>query len=71
VLRALGQLPANAEQSVAGLGVVAGAPYHSASGRTCRHVTLTGKSGIAEAKLACKSHEDDWVFVPGVFAPGG
>jgi hypothetical protein len=68
VLGALDQLPPDSEQSVGGLAVSAGAPYHSASGRTCRRVTLKAHSGAPAGKLACKSQQDGWVFVPGVFA---
>jgi hypothetical protein len=63
----LEQLPADSEKSVGGVLVVAGAPYHSASGRTCRNVTFKGQSGSA-SKLACKSQDQGWVFVPTVFA---
>lgn len=67
MLRTIEQLPSNAEQKVGGLVVVAGDPYYSASGRTCRRVTLRGQqSGTPETRLACRLDEG-WVFVPDVF----
>jgi hypothetical protein len=69
VLEALERLPNDKEQTVGGLVVTAGTPYHSASGRTCRRVLLKEPSGALADKLACKAEPDSWVFVPSVFAP--
>lgn len=58
VLRRAPELPADQTVDVAGLQVLAAAPYSTASGRVCRALRLGD-----EPRLAC-SGEQGWVFVP-------
>ena len=60
-LARLSDLPAGDSVTIAGEQVTAGEPYHAASGRRCREVSLGGA-----ARLACEQ-EQGWVFVPDVF----
>jgi hypothetical protein len=68
LLEALGQMPAGTEQKVGSLSVVADRPYHAASGRVCRRVTIASAAPQAESgtRLAC-SDGKSWFFVPDVF----
>jgi hypothetical protein len=66
VLGALTSLPGPVERRFGGLNVHVSAPYHSASGRQCRQVTIHGPKSN-DVKLACRD-ESEWVFVPNVLA---
>lgn len=46
--------------------VSAAAPYHAASGRTCRSLTITSADHSAHSRLACRE-DAAWFFVPQVF----
>jgi len=67
ILRRLGQLAPNAEESIDGQVVTAGPPYAAASGRTCRMVTIrpAKQSEPSRSRLACLVDEV-WSFVPEV-----
>jgi hypothetical protein len=65
VLAQLSQIPADKEQTIHGRKVVAGQEYAAASGRICRKVQISGKSGVS-SRLACMDR-GAWVFVPDVF----
>lgn len=79
VLAELDQLPPNTPKTVDGVTVVADAPYFSASGRTCRRLTITARGAASGAsRLVCKdpAATDDrsngnagWFYAPDVFAP--
>lgn len=65
----LQRLPALAPEqpvTIEGAMVSAAAPYHAASGRTCRFLTITSADRSSRSRLAC--HEDAaWFFVPSIF----
>jgi len=71
ILARLADLAPAMEASIDGQVVVAGAPYHAASGRTCRSVTIrpAAKQQVAHSRLACLI-DGTWAFVPEVL-PGG
>ena len=58
VLARAAQLPVEQPVTVAGLHVLAAAPYSAASGRLCRQLQID-----QQPRLACDS-ADGWVFVP-------
>jgi hypothetical protein len=68
VLAALDELAPGQPRAIGDLSVVADAPYHAASGRTCRGVTLTSTlpPKHSRTRLACK-HGQQWQFAPSVF----
>ena len=67
ILKRLDELEANAEETIDGHVVVAGAPYSAASGRTCRMVTIRASARARESRsrLACVV-DSVWAFVPEV-----
>ncbi|HEX9619477.1 MAG TPA: DVU3141 family protein [Polyangiaceae bacterium] len=68
VLAELPRMPADRPRSFGGVAVSAGAPYHAASGRPCRKVTLAAQAGEVAERVAC-AEAGSWFFVPDVFAP--
>ncbi|MFW6067625.1 MAG: DVU3141 family protein [Myxococcota bacterium] len=68
LLARLPQVPVNEPVNLGGQVFVADEPYHAASGRTCRPVTVRSAAGDARArvKLACEER-GSWVFVPDPF----
>ena len=68
VLEKLDRLPVTKPTTVETLSVVADAPYASASGKTCRRLTLTALTPpkTSRTRLACRNG-DVWGFVPSVF----
>jgi hypothetical protein len=77
LLKRLDALAPNQPTTIAGATVTAEAPYFSASGRTCRWLTVAGGAASpAGRKLACKEGsaveeegQSSWFFVPDVFVP--
>jgi hypothetical protein len=71
VLRALPSLKSGTPLKVSDMTVVAAPPYSSASGRTCRALSVTGRASKEIAKrLACNNGQN-WFFVPEVFGGNG
>ena len=68
VLAELDGLPAETPRKLQGVVVVAGAPYHSASGRTCRSLRVKRGNEMQPARVAC-TEGDGWFYVPNVFEP--
>lgn len=65
----LQRLPALAPEqpvTIEGAIVSAAAPYHAASGRTCRFLTITGADRSSRSRLACRE-DAAWFFVPPIF----
>lgn len=65
----LQRLPALAPEqpvTIEGAIVSAAAPYHAASGRICRSLTITSADRSARSRLACRD-DAAWFFVPQVF----
>jgi hypothetical protein len=66
ILQQVPQLPAGATRTVGDSQVIAEPAYHSASGRTCRALSITeGKQKQASHRLACTEGKT-WFFVPDV-----
>jgi len=66
VLAQLDKIPPDSPTTVKGTEVVAGAPYHAASGRVCRGVDLKAGAGQVVTRVAC-TRGQEWFFVPNVF----
>ncbi len=68
LLTKLGTLPTGSAVIVDQLSVVAEAPYSSASGRLCRRLVITERSGSknSHTRLACRD-DKVWFFAPEVF----
>lgn len=68
VLSRLDNLESAKPTRVGQLSVVAEPPYHAASGKICRRVTLTSLTSPrrSRTRLACR-HATEWAFVPNVF----
>jgi hypothetical protein len=68
ILRELSSLPGATPRRLGDTTVVAGDPYLSASGKTCRtlHLSMDTPKAIHD-RLAC-SQGGAWFFVPNVFA---
>jgi hypothetical protein len=65
----LQRLPALAPEqpvTIQGAIVSAAAPYHAASGRTCRFLTIASADRSSRSRLACRE-DAEWFFVPPVF----
>jgi hypothetical protein len=66
ILQRLPTLVPEQPVTIDGAIVSAAAPYHAASGRTCRSLTITGADHTAHSRLACRE-DAAWFFVPQVF----
>lgn len=66
VLQRLPTLAPEQPITIDGATVSAAAPYHAASGRTCRSLVITGADRSARSRLACRD-DAAWFFVPQVF----
>lgn len=68
VLEQLDAVAPGQPKAVGDLTVVADAPYHAASGKKCRQVTMTTKRSpkVSRTRLACNDG-GAWQFVPNVF----
>jgi len=64
ILERLADVPAGETQTIEGAQVSVSESYTSASGRTCRRVSITGSA--ARESLACLM-PGGWSFVPNVF----
>ena len=68
LLHQLSALPNGRARRIGDASVVADAPYHAASGHTCRALQMTpGGARAADHRLACTDGRG-WFFVPNVFA---
>ena len=68
ILQRLPTLTPEQPVTIGGAIVSAAAPYHAASGRTCRSLTITSADRSASSRLACRE-DAEWFFVPQVFQP--
>ena len=69
LLQRIASLPADEPVRLGEQVFTPGAPYHAASGRTCRSVGIqSGES--ARNRLVCDDAEGRWVFVPNPFPAG-
>lgn len=66
ILQRLPTLTPEQPVTIDGAIVSAAAPYHAASGRTCRSLTITNADRSARSRLACRE-DAAWFFVPQVF----
>jgi hypothetical protein len=66
ILQRLPTLAPEQPVTIDGAMVSAAAPYHAASGRTCRPLVITGADRSARSRLACRE-DAEWFFVPQVF----
>lgn len=70
VLARMAEIPAGQAVTLAGQVFIVDEPYHAASGRTCRSVTIRAarEAGGTDVRLAC-AEDGGWVFVPDPFGP--
>jgi hypothetical protein len=66
ILQRLSALAPEQPATIQGAIVSAAAPYHAASGRTCRFLTITSADRSSGSRLACRE-DAEWFFVPPVF----
>jgi hypothetical protein len=63
----LSSLPSGAARRLGNLSVQADAPYHAASGRTCRALHLKPAQSKQEIRRVACTDGKTWFFVPDVF----